>query len=65
MRLNKEQRKALEKKYGVDRIWSFSRLQTFHNCIQEYVHLYLRHDVPRTDNVYTILVVKSMTLLKD
>ncbi len=54
LRLNKEQRKALEKKYGVDRIWSFSRLQTFHNCIQEYVHLYLRHDVPRTDNVYTI-----------
>lgn len=40
--------------YGVDRIWSFSRVNVAHNCLQEYIHTYLRHDIPHTDNVYTV-----------
>ncbi len=54
MRLNWKQKEALKKKYDVDRIWSFSMINSFHNCPWEYKMKYIDHEKVNTDNVYTI-----------
>ena len=53
MRLTKDQLNRLEKKYNVDRIWSFSRLGTWHNCPAEYYHKYFLHEPLSSSNAYT------------
>lgn len=53
MRLNHKQLDNLKKKYGVDRIWSFSRVNSFHNCPAEYQKHYLEHLKLDSGNVYT------------
>lgn len=53
MRLNHKQLDNLKKKYGVDRIWSFSRVNSFHNCPAEYQKHYLEHLELDSGNVYT------------
>ena len=53
MRLNHKQLDNLKKKYGVDRIWSFSRVNSFHNCPKEYQVHYLEHLKLDSGNVYT------------
>ena len=53
MRLNHKQLDNLKKKYGVDRIWSFSRVNSFHNCPKEYQKHYLEHLKLDSGNVYT------------
>lgn len=53
MRLNHKQLDNLKKKYGVDRTWSFSRVNSFHNCPKEYQKHYLEHLKLDSGNVYT------------
>lgn len=53
MRLNRKQLDNLKAKYGVDRIWSFSRINTFSNCATEYQKHYLEHVKLDSGNVYT------------
>lgn len=53
MRLNHKQLENLQKKYGVDRTWSFSRVNSFHNCPKEYQKHYLEHLQLDSGNVYT------------
>lgn len=53
MRLNHKQLENLQKKYGVDRTWSFSRVNSFHNCPKEYQKHYLEHLKLDSGNVYT------------
>ena len=53
MRLGYEERKMIMDRFGVDRLWSFSRLSTYLNSAWEYRMLYLEKK-PRTDNVYTV-----------
>lgn len=54
MRLNREQKEEIKKKYNVDRIWSFSQLSTFENCPWEYKMKYVDHKRVNNDNVYTV-----------
>lgn len=53
MRLNHKQLDNLKKKYGVDRTWSFSRVNSFHNCPKEYQKHYIEHLKLDSGNVYT------------
>ena len=53
MRLGYEERKMIMDRFGVDKLWSYSRLSTYLNSAWEYRMLYLEKK-PRTDNVYTV-----------
>ena len=53
MRLGYEERKMIMDRFGVDRLYSYSRLSTYLNSAWEYRMLYLEKK-PRTDNVYTV-----------
>ena len=65
VRLKREQLDALKKKFGVDRIWSFSRLNIAHQCLPEYFHTYILHDIPRSGNVYTEFGTYSHNLIQE
>ncbi|PWT33068.1 hypothetical protein DKZ28_11695 [Limosilactobacillus reuteri] len=53
MRLNKEQLAKIQKKYGVDKIWSFSRVNSFHQCPWDFWSHYIEHMKLDSSNVYT------------
>lgn len=65
VRLTKEQLDVLKSNFGVDRIWSFSRLNVAHQCLPEYFHTYILHDIPRSGNVYTEFGTYSHNLIQD
>lgn len=52
LRLTKEQQEGLKRKYGVDRLWSYSRLSTYVEHPWEYKIVYLDKSA-RSDNVYS------------
>ena len=54
MRLTFEQQNILKEKYGVDRLWSYSRLSTFTERPWEYKIVYLDKSA-RSENVYGIM----------
>lgn len=54
MRLTNQQKEKLRKEQGVDRIWSFSMINSFHNCPWEYKMKYIDHERVNNDNAYTI-----------
>ena len=47
MRLNKEELKEIERKYGVDTLWSFSRFDKFRQSKYEFFLSYIKHEVPQ------------------
>lgn len=53
MRLNKNQLDRVKKRFNVDRIWSYSRLATNHNCIWDYWAHYIEHMKFDSSNAYT------------
>lgn len=60
MRLTFEQQNILKEKYGVDRLWSYSRLSTFTERPWEYKIVYLDKSA-RSENVYGIMGNKTVT----
>lgn len=64
MRLNRKQLNTLKKRYDVDRIWSFSRVNTIHNCLWEYWAKYIKHMKLDTGNVYTYWGTYSHDLIQ-
>lgn len=66
MRLSKEQRKGVMQKYGVNRLWSFSRVQCFiDNCPWEYKARYIDHLDLNDENVYTIWGTVAHNLIEN
>lgn len=53
MRLGYDERNMIMNKFGVDRLYSYSRMSCYLNSAWEYRMLYLEKK-PRTDNVYTV-----------
>lgn len=54
MRLSHDEMEGLKKKYGVDRLWSWSRWNCFHNSPYEYYLKYIRHaKEDRATSIYT------------
>lgn len=50
-----EELNAIQKKYKVDRLWSWSRFNSYHNSRYEYFLKYIRHiDEDRQDCIYTV-----------
>lgn len=64
MRLTKNQLNALERKYNVDRIWSFSRLNTWHSCPTEYQKKYVEKMKLDGSSVYTEFGTFSHNLIQ-
>lgn len=55
-RLEQKELEKIKQKYGVDRIWSWSRMNTYLTCKYEYLLKYiLRAEEDRTDSCYTVL----------
>ena len=53
MRLTEEELNEIKKKYGVNRIWSYSRINKFKTSLYEYFLNYVKHiDSDRTDSIY-------------
>lgn len=53
MRLTKEQLQEIKNEYGVDNLWSWSRLSVWHTSKYEYFLRYVTHAQPdRTDCIY-------------
>ncbi|KRL07947.1 PD-(D/E)XK nuclease family protein [Liquorilactobacillus hordei] len=65
MRLKYEELELLKKKYGVNRIWSFSRISTFLNCRWAYKLLYIDKIRANNDNVYTIMGTECHRIIQD
>lgn len=65
MRLNSKQLNNLKDMYNVDRIWSFSRINTAHNCMWEFWAKYIKHYKLDTSNVYTVFGTFSHDLIQD
>lgn len=63
MRLTKEQRQMIERKFNVDRLWSYSRYSTYTEQPWEYRIVYLEHKT-RTENVYTYFGTISHDLIQ-
>lgn len=55
MRLTSEQLKKIQSKYGVDRLWSFSRQNNFKTCPMCYFLTYIKHEKATEDGIYGIL----------
>lgn len=64
-RLNKEQLQKVKDMYGVDRIWSFSRLNKFHTCPWDYWATYIEHLDIDSSSEYTFWGTKSHDLIQD
>lgn len=64
-RLTKEQYDKLKEQYGVDRIWSWSRINTFAEQPWVYYMTYIHPDRVRTDNVYTYWGGMAHDLVQD
>lgn len=64
LRLSKEQMEGLKSKYGVDRLWSFSRLSTFVERPWEYRIAYLER-LTRSSSVYTEWGTNCHDLIQD
>jgi hypothetical protein len=47
MRLSKEELKEIERKYGVDTLWSFSRFDKFRQSKYEFFLSYIKHETPQ------------------
>jgi len=55
-RLEQKELEKIKQKYGVDRIWSWSRMNTYLTCKYEYLLKYiLRAEEDRCDSCYTVL----------
>lgn len=52
-RLSKEQLNELKKKYNVDRIWSFSRVNAAQSCFWDYWARYVKHLDIDGSSIYT------------
>lgn len=65
-RLNKSQLENLKKKYGVDRIWSYSRISTYKNLNgwEYYLKYILKHKI-NTENIWTYLGTYSHDVAQD
>lgn len=64
MRLSNEQQEMIKAKFGVNRLWSFSRYNTYVEQPWEYRIVYLEHKV-RTSNVYTYLGTYCHDIIQD
>lgn len=53
MRLNKEQLNTIKQKFGVDKLWSYSRISTYLQCKWLYKLKYIDHIKVDSENVYT------------
>ena len=53
MRLTKEQLQEIKNEYGVDNLWSWSKLSSWHTSKYEWFLHYIEHATPdRTDCIY-------------
>ena len=65
MRLTKEQLEEVKIKYGVDRLWSWSRVNTFLTSPYEYFLQYIKHEKPlQDDSAYAPLGTVAHDLLE-
>lgn len=64
-RLTKEQLNELKEKHGVDRIWSYSRINLFHEQPWCYRMAYLDEARVRTDNIYSYFGSLAHDLIQD
>lgn len=46
---------AIKQQYGVDRIWSFSRINSFINCPQSYFLKYVKKEKEKESSIYALL----------
>lgn len=65
MRLGKEELNYLKQKYSVDRIWSYSRLNTYVSQPWVYRMTYLEKEKVRTENIYSVLGGKVHDVVQD
>lgn len=65
MRLTKEQLEKVKVKYGVDRLWSWSRVNTYLTSPYEYFLQYIKHEKPlQDDSAYAPLGTVAHDLLE-
>ena len=65
MRLTKEQLEKVKIKYGVDRLWSWSRVNTYLTSPYEYFLQYIKHEKPlQDDSAYAPLGTVAHDLLE-
>lgn len=64
MRLDYAQREMIMKRFGVDKLWSYSRLSTYLEHPWEYMLAYLKK-VPRGTNIYSYWGTISHDLIQD
>lgn len=66
MRLTKEQLEEIKIKYGVDRLWSWSRVNTYLTSPYEYFLQYIKHEKPlQDDSAYAPLGTVAHDLLEE
>jgi hypothetical protein len=66
MRLTKEQLEEVKIKYGVDKLWSWSRVNTFLTSPYEYFLQYIKHEKPlQDDSAYAPLGTVAHDLLEE
>lgn len=65
MRLQKKELNALQKRYNVDRIWSFSKVNSFLNCPWEYKMKYIDKIRIDNSNAYTVFGTASHDIIQD
>ena len=66
MRLTKEQLEEVKIKYGVDRLWSWSRVNTYLTSPYEYFLQYIKHEKPlQDDSAYAPLGTVAHDLLEE
>lgn len=54
-RKTKEQLEAIKRKCNIERIWSYSRYNTYKNSPYEYFLKYIKKEKPTRDNIYSYL----------
>lgn len=64
-RLNNKQLDRLKKKYNVDRIWSFSRINAAESCFWDYWARYVKHMKLDSSSVYTEWGTNSHDLVQE
>lgn len=63
-RITKEQRQKILEKYNTDRIWSFSRINTYDTCPWIYRMNYLEKVDVDTSNIYTVFGTASHDIVE-
>lgn len=64
VRLSYNQLEAIKRKYGVDRIWSFSRINLWDSCEWAYYYNYTKHMRLDTGNIYSFMGGKAHDLIE-